>query len=60
MGGGFVSLLQGYVADVTSIHFSYIIGVFCFMYLAFYAWKVKGILKNQGIDFDALKSEGSH
>ena len=59
MGGGFVSLLQGYVADIVSIHSSYIVGVLCFAYLAFYAWKVTGILKEQGIDFDK-KISGGH
>jgi FHS family L-fucose permease-like MFS transporter len=58
MGGGIVSWLQGYIADITSIHASYIVGVFCFAYLAFYAWKVSGILKNQGIDFDKKVSDG--
>ena len=52
MGGGFISLLQGYVADTFTIQSSYIVGVFCFAYLAFYAWKVSGILKNQSIIFD--------
>jgi FHS family L-fucose permease-like MFS transporter len=58
MGGGIISWLQGYVADITSIHFSYIIGVLCFAYLAFYAWKVRGILKKQGLDFDVTVSGG--
>jgi FHS family L-fucose permease-like MFS transporter len=58
MGGGIVSWLQGYIADITTIHASYIVGVFCFAYLAFYAWKVSGILKNQGIDFDKKVSDG--
>lgn len=58
MGGGIVSWLQGYVADMTNIHASYIVGVFCFAYLAFYAWKVSGILKSQGIDFDKKVSGG--
>ncbi len=58
MGGGIVSWLQGYVADITSIHFSYIIGVVCFAYLAFYAWRVSGILKDQGISFDKKVSGG--
>jgi len=52
MGGGIVSWLQGYVADLTSIHLSYIVGVICFAYLAFYAWKVRSILENQGVDFN--------
>jgi len=60
MGGGFVSLLQGYVADVFSIHTSYIVGVFCFLYLIYYAVQVKSILKVQGIDFDNIKAEGGH
>jgi FHS family L-fucose permease-like MFS transporter len=59
MGGGFVSLLQGYVADETTIQTSYIVGVLCFAYLAFYAWKVSTILKNQGISFDK-KISGGH
>ena len=58
MGGELVSWLQGYVADITSIHTSYIVGVLCFAYLAFYAWKVSGILKSQGIDFDKKVSGG--
>jgi len=58
MGGGIVSWLQGVVADETTIHASYIVGVLCFAYLAFYAWKVSGILKNQGINFDKKVSGG--
>jgi FHS family L-fucose permease-like MFS transporter len=58
MGGGIVSWLQGYVADIYSIHFSYIVGVVCFAYLAFYAWRVSSILKNQGISFDKKVSGG--
>ncbi len=58
MGGGIVSWLQGVVADATTIHASYVIGVICFAYLAFYAWKVSGILKVQGINFDKKVSGG--
>ncbi|PZR11266.1 MAG: MFS transporter, partial [Flavobacterium psychrophilum] len=58
-GGGIVSLIQGAVADATNIKISYIVGVLCFAYLAFYAWKVKGILRSQGIDFDK-KISGGH
>jgi MFS transporter, FHS family, L-fucose permease len=54
MGGGVVSLLQGYLASdhLLGIQFSYIVGVACFAYLAFYAVKAKSILKAQGIDYD--------
>ena len=38
---------------------SYIVGVVCFAYLAFYGWKVVSILKSQGIDFDK-KISGGH
>lgn len=59
MGGGIVSWIQGMIADATTIHFSYIVGIICFGYLAFYALTVKGILKSQGIDYDQ-KSAGGH
>ena len=62
MGGGFISLLQGYIAspEIIGIQLSYIVGVACFLYLAFYAIRAKSILKAQGIDYDALESEGGH
>ena len=52
MGGGIISLLQGVVADdaILGIQWSYLVGVACFAYLAFYAIKAKSILKSQGID----------
>ena len=58
MGGGIVSWIQGIISESIGIQCSYIIGVLCFAYLAFYAWKVSGILKNQGIDFDKPVSGG--
>ncbi len=59
-GGGFISLLQGYLADVVNIHFSYIVGIACFAYLAFYAIRVTGILKSQGIDLNQVQKSGNH
>ncbi len=52
MGGGFISLLQGYLAgnNLLGIQYSYVVGIFCFSYLAFYAWKVKALFKQQGIE----------
>ncbi|MFV8325801.1 MFS transporter [Flavobacterium sp. ZS1P14] len=58
MGGGVISWLQGFVSESIGIHSSYIVGVVCFAYLAFYAWKVSGILKSQGISFDKKLSGG--
>mgnify|MGYP006167256781 CR=1 FL=1 len=60
MGGGIVSFIQGYIADITNIHFSYIVGVVCFAYLAFYAIRVSGILKAQGIDLDKISKGNGH
>ncbi|WP_345767186.1 MULTISPECIES: sugar MFS transporter [Chryseobacterium] len=60
MGGGIVSLIQGYIADLTNIHFSYIVGVICFAYLAFYAIRVSGILRAQGIDLDKITKGSGH
>lgn len=53
LGGGIIPPIQGKLADVIGIHQSYWIPVVCFVYLAFFAIAVKGILKKQGIDYDA-------
>ncbi len=52
MGGGFISLLQGVLADknLLGIQWSYLVGVACFAYLAFYAIVTKGIFKKQQIE----------
>lgn len=62
MGGGIISLLQGYVGgnNLLGIQLSYIVGVACFAYLAFYAIRAKSILKSQGIDYDKVESSGGH
>ncbi len=62
MGGGIISLLQGVVADdnILGIQWSYLVGVACFAYLAFYAIKSQSILKSQGIDFDGKSTGGGH
>lgn len=59
-GGGFISLLQGWLSDPhkLGISLSYFVGIACFVYLAYYAVKAKLELKNQGIDLDKL-SEGN-
>lgn len=62
MGGGIISLLQGYLASdkFLGIQWSYLVGVACFVYLAFYAIRAKSVLKSQGIDYDHLDSAGGH
>jgi MFS transporter, FHS family, L-fucose permease len=62
MGGGFISLLQGYLASdsLLGIKLSYVVGVACFAYLAFYAVRVKTILQSQGIDEDNESTSTSH
>ncbi|MGB3005240.1 MAG: MFS transporter [Chitinophagaceae bacterium] len=61
-GGGLVSLLQGYLSadHLLGIGMSYVVGIACFVYLAYYAIGVKGILKSQGIDYDHLEGKGGH
>ena len=60
MGGGIVSWLQGVIADMHGIHYSFVVGVLCFAYLAFYAIAAKRALQKQGIDLDALTAQGGH
>ena len=49
LGGGIIPPIQGKLADLIGIQFSYIISVLCFIYLVFFAWKVNSALKKQGI-----------
>ncbi len=62
MGGGVISVLQGILSanNLLGIQWSYLVGVACFVYLAFYAWRVTSILKVQGIDYDTKTSAGGH
>ncbi|MEX0635310.1 MAG: MFS transporter, partial [Ferruginibacter sp.] len=60
-GGGFISVLQGYLAGdaLLGISLSYVVGIACFAYLAYYAVKSKRDLKSQGIDLDELNRENN-
>lgn len=60
LGGGIIPLIQGYICDfdltmpdgifgITYTHFSYVIPILCFMYLAFYGYITPKILKKQGV-----------
>lgn len=60
MGGGLVSGLQGLLGDSIGIQESYIVGIVCFLYLAFYAIRSSSILKSQGIDLEKLEAGGGH
>ena len=60
LGGGIIPPIQGKLADVMGIHQSYIIAAVCFAYLAFFAFIVKGILRKQGIDYDAEIGASGH
>ena len=54
MGGGFISVFQGWLAADSrlGISMSYFVGIGCFLYLMFYAVRAKYVLKEQGIDYD--------
>jgi FHS family L-fucose permease-like MFS transporter len=60
LGGAIIPPVQGILADTSGIHLSYVIPVIGFAYLAFFAWKVSGELRKQGIDLDDVKAEGGH
>lgn len=62
LGGGIIPPIQGKFADFlqsgsnisgSGIHQSYWIPAICFAYIGFFAFAVKGILKKQGINYDA-------
>ncbi len=52
LGGAIIPPLQGKLADIFTIQSSFIVGVLCFSYLAFFAFAVKRIMAKQGIHFD--------
>jgi MFS transporter, FHS family, L-fucose permease len=70
LGGGIIPPIQGKLADFLQsnnpgvaghgIHNSYWVAAICFAYLAFFGFIVKGILKRQGIDYDAASGGGGH
>ncbi|HVB03104.1 MAG TPA: hypothetical protein VNE41_05245 [Chitinophagaceae bacterium] len=60
LGGALIPPLQGGLADIPriGIQHSYIIPILCFSYLAFFGYRVKSILKSQGLDYDSAISGG--
>ncbi len=58
LGGAVVPPLQGLIADQYNAHSSYIVTVFCFAYLAWFAFKVKRIYaaKNISLEDTAVRS----
>jgi FHS family L-fucose permease-like MFS transporter len=60
LGGAIIPPLQGKLADLPSIgiHQSYWIAVVCFLFLAWYGYRVKGLLQKQGIDYDQGTGSG--
>jgi MFS transporter, FHS family, L-fucose permease len=60
LGGAIIPPVQGAFADTYGIHLSYIIPVFGFIYLIFFAWKVGSVLKNQGFDVNHIEQGGGH
>ena len=60
MGGGFVSMFQSWLSGHIGIQQSYWVPVACFLYLAWFAVKVKGVLKTQGIDYEQAVAGGGH
>jgi MFS transporter, FHS family, L-fucose permease len=68
LGGSIIPPVQGILADTTQnsftwisgLHLSYIVPVFGFAYLAFFAWKAGFELKKQGINIDQIDASGGH
>jgi len=60
LGGGIIPPIQGKLSDIIGIHQSYIVAVVCFAYLTLFAILVKGILKKQNIDVDAIEMDEKH
>lgn len=52
LGGAIIPPLQGKLSDIIGIQNSYVVSIACFIYLAFFAFYVKGLLKKQNLNFE--------
>jgi len=52
LGGALIPPLQGKLSDLMGIHQSFIVGVFCFLYLALFALFARNSLRKQGVNFE--------
>ncbi len=52
LGGALIPPLQGKLADIIGIQPSFVVGVICFIYLAFYAMYARNTLREQGVKFE--------
>ena len=52
LGGAIIPPLQGKLSDLMGIQPSFIVGVLCFIFLAFFAFYTKSLLKKQNVHFD--------
>jgi MFS transporter, FHS family, L-fucose permease len=50
LGGAIIPPIQGKLADIIGIHSSFIIAVFCFIYLIAYSFIANKALKEQGVE----------
>lgn len=50
LGGALIPPLQGLYADKFGVQLSFIIPIFCYVYLVYFAWKTPSILIDQGIE----------
>jgi FHS family L-fucose permease-like MFS transporter len=52
LGGAILPPIQGKLADIIGIQFSFVIGAVCFAYLVIFAFSARRILKKQGVSLD--------
>jgi FHS family L-fucose permease-like MFS transporter len=52
LGGALIPPLQGKLSDLMGIHQSFIVGVFCFLYLTLFALFARNSLRKQGVNFE--------
>ena len=69
LGGAIIPPMQGVICDFDKVHpegiaglsythFSYVLPLLCFAYMAWHALRTKKILKDQGMDFDQQLAAG--
>lgn len=58
LGGALIPPFQGFLVDALNPQASYSVTLLCFGYLAWYAWKMKSVFRNQGNGYGELTTGG--
>lgn len=60
LGGALIPPLQGLLADAKGVQFSFVLPIVCYVYLAYYGWKIPKLLTKQQIELNEESAKKGH